>query len=110
MRYVGSGITASSRFRCLYFREHQVELEVLCIKTTLCSMVPGSTIALITPFARRLLMPGYEFFCTNCKKLFSMVLSLVDYEDGDILCPHCGSKEVEQCWSAFSAIMSKKSA
>jgi putative FmdB family regulatory protein len=55
-------------------------------------------------------MPRYEFFCTNCKKLFSMVLSPVDYEEGDILCPHCGSKEVEQCWSAFSAITSKKSA
>ena len=77
------------------------------LKTTLCSMVPGSRIALITPFARRLLMPRYEFFCTNCKKLFSMVLSLVDYEEGDIPCPHCGSKEVEQCWSAFSAITSK---
>ena len=32
-------------------------------------------------------MPRYEFFCHNCKKLFSMVLSLVDYEEGDILCP-----------------------
>jgi putative FmdB family regulatory protein len=52
-------------------------------------------------------MPRYEFFCTTCKKLFLMVLSLVDYEHGDILCPHCGSKAVEQCWSAFSAITSK---
>jgi RNA polymerase subunit RPABC4/transcription elongation factor Spt4 len=25
-------------------------------------------------------------------------------------CPHCGSGDVEQCWSAFSAITSKKSA
>ena len=55
-------------------------------------------------------MPRYEFFCTNCKKLFSMVLSSVDYEEGAILCPHCGRKDVEQCWSAFSAITSKKSA
>lgn len=55
-------------------------------------------------------MPGYEFFCHNCKKLFSRVLSLVDYEEGDILCPHCGSSEVEQCRSAFNTIMSKKSA
>jgi len=77
------------------------------LKSTLCSMVPGSRITLITPFEWRLLMPRYEFFCTNCKKLFLMVLSLVDYEEGDILCPHCGSKAVEQCWSAFSAITSK---
>jgi putative FmdB family regulatory protein len=55
-------------------------------------------------------MPHYEFFCHNCKKLFSKILSLVDYEEGEVLCPHCGSKEVEQCWSAFSAITSKKSA
>jgi putative FmdB family regulatory protein len=55
-------------------------------------------------------MPRYEFFCHNCKKLFARVLALVDYEEGDILCPHCGSKEVEQCWSAFSAITGKKSA
>ena len=55
-------------------------------------------------------MPHYEFFCHACKKSFSKVLSLVDYEEGEVLCPHCGSKEVEQCWSAFSAITSKKSA
>jgi len=55
-------------------------------------------------------MPRYEFFCLNCKKLFSTLLSLVDYQEEKILCPHCGSREVEQCWSAFSAITSKKSA
>jgi putative FmdB family regulatory protein len=55
-------------------------------------------------------MPRYEFFCHACKKLFSKLLSLVDCEEGEILCPYCGSKEVEQRWSAFSAITSKKSA
>ena len=55
-------------------------------------------------------MPHYEFFCHACKKSFSKVLSLVDYEEGEVLCPHCGSKEVEQCGSAFSVITSKKSA
>jgi putative FmdB family regulatory protein len=55
-------------------------------------------------------MPHYEFFCHNCKKLFSMVLSLVDYEEGEVLCPLCGSKKVEQRWSVFSVITSKKSA
>ena len=53
-------------------------------------------------------MPHYEFFCHNCKKLFSRILSLVDYEEGEVLCPHCGSQNVEQCWSAFNAITSKK--
>ena len=55
-------------------------------------------------------MPRYEFFCHNCKKLFSKLLSLVDYEVGEILCPYCASKAVEQSWSALSAITSKKSA
>ncbi len=54
-------------------------------------------------------MPHYEFFCQECKKLFDKILSLVDYEEGEVLCPHCGSKRVEQRWSAFSAITSKKS-
>ena len=28
-----------------------------------------------------------EFSCYNCKKLFCQVLSLVDYEEGEICCP-----------------------
>ena len=55
-------------------------------------------------------MPYCEFFCHACKKSFSKVLSLVDYEEGEVLCPHCGSREVEQRWSTFSAITSKKTA
>ena len=55
-------------------------------------------------------MPHYEFFCRNCQKLFSKILSLVDYEEGEVLCPHCGSKEVEQRWSAFSILTTMKSA
>jgi hypothetical protein len=38
------------------------------------------------------------------------ILSLVDCEEGEFLCPQCGSKEVERCWSAFNAITSEKSA
>jgi len=37
-------------------------------------------------------------------------LSLVEYEEGKVLCPSCGSKKVEQRWSTFSAVTSKKSA
>jgi putative FmdB family regulatory protein len=55
-------------------------------------------------------MPHYEFFCHACKKPFSKILPPVDYEEGEVLCPHCGSKEVEQRWSAFSTTTSKKSA
>jgi putative FmdB family regulatory protein len=55
-------------------------------------------------------MPQYEFFCHACKKTFSKILTLAEYEAGGIICPHCGSKKVEQSWSAFYAISSKKSA
>ena len=55
-------------------------------------------------------MPQYEFFCHGCNKLFSKTLALAEYEAGEIVCPHCGSQEVEQSWSAFYAITSKKSA
>ena len=55
-------------------------------------------------------MPHYEFFCHDCKRLFSNILSLVDYEKSHVVCPKCGSKKVEQRWSAFTAITSKKSA
>ena len=59
---------------------------------------------------RKVSMPHYEFFCQKCKKFFDKILSLVDNEEGEVLCPHCGSKKVEQRWSPFSAITSKKSA
>ena len=55
-------------------------------------------------------MPHYEFACLDCKKNFVTTLSLIDYVEGDVVCPHCGSKNVEQRWSAFTAITSKKSA
>lgn len=55
-------------------------------------------------------MPHYEFFCHDCKKLFSKILSFADYERDVVMCPKCGSKNVEQRWSAFSVITLKKSA
>jgi putative FmdB family regulatory protein len=55
-------------------------------------------------------MPQYEFYCNACKKTFTKILTLVDYEAGGVVCPHCRSQKVEQCWSVFSVITSKKSA
>jgi putative FmdB family regulatory protein len=55
-------------------------------------------------------MPHYEFFCRTCKKAFSRMLALVDWAEGEITCPHCGSHEVEQVWSAFSLFTSQKCA
>jgi putative FmdB family regulatory protein len=55
-------------------------------------------------------MPHYEFFRTACKKPFSKTLTLAEHDAGKTACTHCGSYEVEQCWSAFSAVTSKRSA
>jgi len=55
-------------------------------------------------------MPEYEFLCTACKKTFSTTLTLVEYEKGKIVCPKCGSDDVEQRLSSFYAVTSKKSA
>lgn len=55
-------------------------------------------------------MPQYDFFCKSCKKDFTRILTLAEYEKGGVTCPHCGSSKVEQKWSAFYAVTSRKSA
>ncbi len=54
-------------------------------------------------------MPHYEFICRKCNKTFTLILSLADYEEGRVTCPKCKSKKVEQKFTAFSAVTSKKS-
>jgi putative FmdB family regulatory protein len=55
-------------------------------------------------------MPHYEFVCNACKKTFSKILTIAEHDSEKTTCPHCGSREVEQRWSAFSAVTSRKSA
>jgi putative FmdB family regulatory protein len=55
-------------------------------------------------------MPHYEFFCNACKKAFLKILTIADHDAEKTPCPHCGSHEVEQRWSTFSAVTAKKSA
>ena len=50
------------------------------------------------------------FFCHNCKKIFRKVTVLSQYEDGEIVCPHCGSDDVEESRLAFFDKPAKKSA
>jgi putative FmdB family regulatory protein len=55
----------------------------------------------------RRFVPHYEFFCSACKKTFSKLMTIADHERQEkIKYPHCGGKNVEQCWSAFSALTS----
>jgi putative FmdB family regulatory protein len=54
-------------------------------------------------------MPYYVFVCRGCDKEFTQVLHIADLDKGGIQCPHCGSTQVEQQVSGFSAVTSKKS-
>jgi putative FmdB family regulatory protein len=55
-------------------------------------------------------MPQYEFLCKDCKKPFSKVLTLSEYANNTVVCPKCGSRNIEQQLSSFYAVTSKKSA
>lgn len=54
-------------------------------------------------------MPTYEFVCKECKKTFTAVMALAEYEKGRFSCPKCKSRKVEQKMAAFFAVTSKKS-
>jgi len=54
-------------------------------------------------------MPSYEYLCKECKKTFTIVMTLAEYEKGSVACPKCKSKKVEQQAAAFFAVTSKKS-
>ena len=54
-------------------------------------------------------MPLYEYTCKECGKDFSRVMTLREHEAGEVECPHCKSKNVEQKPSTFFAVTSKKS-
>jgi putative FmdB family regulatory protein len=55
-------------------------------------------------------MPQYEFLCKDCKKAFTKFLTIAAYDKETIVCPECGSRNVEQQLSSFYAVTSKKSA
>jgi putative FmdB family regulatory protein len=54
-------------------------------------------------------MPNYEFRCENCKKRFSLILSISEREKKKIKCPKCKSRKVKQQISSFQTVTSKKS-
>ena len=55
-------------------------------------------------------MSQHEFFCHACKRSFSKTLTAAEYEESTIVCPHCGSEEVEKRVPAFYPISSRESA
>jgi putative FmdB family regulatory protein len=55
-------------------------------------------------------MPSYDYYCSDCKKEFTVLLTMTEHEKGPApACTHCGSKNVvPECGSA-TVITSKKS-
>lgn len=55
-------------------------------------------------------MPTYEYKCQDCHKKFSKTLTLAEADKQKVVCPHCQSQNVEQQWTTFYAVTSRKSA
>jgi putative FmdB family regulatory protein len=54
-------------------------------------------------------MPTYEYKCEKCKKRFSLMMTISEYEKKKIRCPKCKSVRVKQQITSFEAITSNKS-
>ena len=52
-------------------------------------------------------MPIREYVCTKCGDRFENIE--IDITTGNVVCPNCGSKKVEQVFSVFSSSSSGKS-
>ena len=54
-------------------------------------------------------MSQYVFHCQDCNREFTLALHIAEVEKGGVACPHCGSKQVQQLVSSFSAVTARKS-
>ena len=54
-------------------------------------------------------MPTFEYRCNKCKKVFSLHMTISEYEKRKSFnCPHCKSKSVKRIFSSFTAVTSSK--
>jgi putative FmdB family regulatory protein len=54
-------------------------------------------------------VPTYTFFCKDCKKSFTTIMTLAEYDKGKFTCPKCKGRKVQQQAAAFYAVTAKKS-
>lgn len=54
-------------------------------------------------------MPSYQYECKECKKNFSLTLTVADHDKKRVACPKCKGRKVEQQYGTFFAVTSKKS-
>ena len=58
---------------------------------------------------REVAMPTYEYQCLNCNEVFTLIMSISEYEKGKVKCPQCGKGRVKQLITEFIVQTSKKS-
>ncbi len=54
-------------------------------------------------------MPSYEYVCKECKKSFTLILTMSEHDKKRVACPKCKSRKVEQQYGSFFTVTSKKS-
>jgi putative FmdB family regulatory protein len=54
-------------------------------------------------------MPRYQYRCQKCQEEFERPEHMDEHEKAHPKCPSCGSKKVEQVFTAFFAKTSRKS-
>jgi putative FmdB family regulatory protein len=55
-------------------------------------------------------MPTYEYRCKKCNKVFSLKMTISEYEKRkSVKCAYCKSSSVKRIFSSFSAVTSRKS-
>jgi putative FmdB family regulatory protein len=53
-------------------------------------------------------MPRYEFYCEDCNKPFEVILTVEEYEKGQIKCPTCSKKHVPGSCRLFCRNLQEK--
>jgi putative FmdB family regulatory protein len=54
-------------------------------------------------------MPTYVYLCGQCGEEFSRIMSIREYEAGQVTCPKCNSGDVKQQITHFMTKTSRKS-
>lgn len=52
----------------------------------------------------------YEYQCRKCQEVFSVQMSLAEHDRGDLICPRCQSRDVDQRMTEFFAQPPRKAA
>lgn len=52
----------------------------------------------------------YEYQCRKCQEVFSVQMSLAEHDRGDLICPRCQSRDVDQRMTGFFAQTPRKTA